>query len=224
MMRRRDRIRTVSADVPHYPTIHGFCGTRVYRAWHEMHRRCEDETRPGFQNYGGRGITVCDRWDTFENFYADMGEPPEGTSIDRIDNDLGYSPDNCRWATKKEQNRNQRTNRLLTFQGETLPLAAWAERVGLTAGMIYLRLKKGWSVERALSEPRQNRLLTYNGETLPVCEWAKRVKEKGVTYGMLIARLDHGWPIERVLNEPPDEAKRAIQKARWAKHHQKTEQ
>lgn len=83
--------------------------TRAYQCWKNLRARCANENRPDYERYGGRGITVCDRWaNSFESFYADMGDPPPGRSIDRIDNDKGYSPDNCRWATVSEQNSNQR--------------------------------------------------------------------------------------------------------------------
>ena len=90
---------------------HGMEGTRTYRSWDGMLQRCHNPRNPRYPDYGGRGITVCERWCSFANFYADMGERPEGTSIDRIDNDGNYELGNCRWATASEQQRNQRRRR-----------------------------------------------------------------------------------------------------------------
>lgn len=134
-------------------TKHGACDTPVYRAWCAVRYRCENPKDKSWSNYGGRGITVCERWQTFENFYADMGDPPEGTSIDRKDNDGNYEPENCRWATAREQARNRRNNRLVTYGGVTQPIAVWAEQSNVPVRRVYKRLDAGWSLSRALTEP-----------------------------------------------------------------------
>ncbi len=128
-----------------------------YPVWVHMKQRCRDKHIPEFPDYGGRGITVCGRWlHSFENFLADMGPRPSlSHSIDRIDNDGPYSPDNCRWATLKEQNRNKRTNHLLEFNGQIRNISEWAEIVQIPAGSIARRIKNGWSVMRALTAPRR---------------------------------------------------------------------
>lgn len=140
---------------------HGFSGrhnTRpVYRVWAAMKRRCLNPKVREFARYGGRGITVCARWMEFENFLADMGEPHPGMSIDRINVDGNYEPGNCRWATATEQSRNQRSNRMLTIDGETLCVAAWAERSGVNKGAVYARLALGWPERDAVFGSVSNR-------------------------------------------------------------------
>lgn len=121
---------------------HGFNGTSTYSSWACMKERCLNPKNKGYKDYGGRGITVCERWMRFEDFLADMGEKPEGATIERIDNDKGYFPENCRWASKLEQNRNRRSNRRITFQGETRTLSEWAEILGIHWGTLLSRLKK----------------------------------------------------------------------------------
>lgn len=127
------------------------------RRWLGMIGRCEDPKNKAFHLYGGRGIAVCERWrSSFANFLADVGTPPTPQhTIDRIDNDGNYEPDNVRWATMAEQNRNRRSNRLLTFCGDTMCIVEWGERLGLSGRSIRRRLGRGWSVERALGTPAQ---------------------------------------------------------------------
>lgn len=118
-----------------------------------MIERCTNPNDQQYERYGGRGIKVCERWRKFENFLADMGEPPPGLQIDRIDNEGDYCSSNCRWATRVQQARNKRNNRVIEYRGRAQPLAAWAEETGLNANTIRHRLNLGWSVERALTEP-----------------------------------------------------------------------
>jgi hypothetical protein len=139
-----------------FATKHGYGGKHksgTYSSWANMITRCTYEKHGSYPNYGGRGIKVCERWLKFENFLKDMGPRPPGHSIDRIDSNSGYEPVNCRWATTKEQARNVRTNKLLTFNAETLCLAEWAEKLGISEDVIGSRISNGWTVERALSTP-----------------------------------------------------------------------
>ena len=116
-----------------------------------MIARCYNPNNAAYNRYGGRGITVCKRWRKFENFLADMGNRPSSKySIDRIDNSGNYTRENCKWSTMKEQCRNRRNNRLLTLNGETHCVAEWVDIVGIRSDTIRARLKRGWSVERAL--------------------------------------------------------------------------
>lgn len=139
-----------------YGLRHGHASrlTPEYMAWRNIKSRCTNESTPGFHLYGGRGISFCDRWHVFENFLEDMGERPgPGHSIDRIDNSLGYSPDNCAWRDKKTQSRNTRSNRLVSFGGKTMPIASWADEVGINRHAIGRRIAAGWSVLDALTVP-----------------------------------------------------------------------
>lgn len=126
---------------------------RIYTIWSGIKDRCLNPKNARFKDYGGRGITICDAWLAFEGFHADMGDGPPGLQIDRIDNDGPYSPENCRWASPKEQSNNTRRNRVLTFRGETRTVSEWEQHLGLPRRMIFNRLKSGWTHERALSTP-----------------------------------------------------------------------
>lgn len=118
-----------------------------------MMLRCNNASNAAFPYYGARGISVCERWHKFVNFLADMGERPEGKTLDRIDTNGPYSPENCRWATVGEQGSNRRSNRKFTAFGLTANLTQWAEFTGLSHGTISARLRKGWSPERIVTQP-----------------------------------------------------------------------
>ena len=131
---------------------HGHFGTTTYRRWADMKRRCDTSTS-NRKIYFDRGIKYCKKWATFEGFLEDMGECPSGYSLDRIDNDKGYTKLNCRWATPKEQARNRRSNTLLTHKGKSLTISEWSEITGIKRSTIAQRYYVyGWSVDRALSK------------------------------------------------------------------------
>ena len=131
--------------------------TPTYETWRDMRKRCGDRKCKHYANYGGRGITVCERWQvSFENFLADMGERPEGDiSLDRIDVNGNYEPGNCRWATRVEQANNKRNNVMLTLNGVTKSQEQWAKELNLSHGAIVRRIKAGWPIERVLDPVRQ---------------------------------------------------------------------
>ena len=133
---------------------HGMSRTPEYQAWLHMKDRCFNPNHKRYSDYGGRGITVCDRWLNLENFLADIGSRPSPKhSLDRIDNDGNYCHENCRWATKAEQQNNQRTNRLITIGCVTLTIAQWEKEMGYKQGIIWSRLKDGWSEYKAVMTP-----------------------------------------------------------------------
>lgn len=135
---------------------HGMSRTRTYRIWHTMRQRCGNPNSTYYAYYGGRGIKVCDEWSDFEKFFADMGEAPPGLSIDRIDNAKGYQPDNCRWATKREQQNNMRSNVRVSHDGRTMTIADWGRETGLGKSIIIKRLAAGWSVSDALTTAKKH--------------------------------------------------------------------
>ncbi len=125
-----------------------------YWIWNSMKQRCLNTANKQYPDYGGRGITVCDRWIEFQNFYADMGEKPKNKSLERRDNNQGYSPENCYWADRKSQNSNKRNNIYLTAKGEVFTLTEWTRKTGICHSTIVLRLKAGWPEEIAATAPK----------------------------------------------------------------------
>ena len=133
-------------------------GTPTYHSWHGMLDRCRNPNHIKYKHYGGRGITVCDLWLKFENFFADMGEKPKGLTLDRKDNDGNYELNNCRWITQKEQCRNMRGNwDPITYKGESKLPVEFAEIHGIDPGTLKSRLLRGWSTERAIETPINTR-------------------------------------------------------------------
>ena len=134
-------------------TKHGECNSDEYKAWAQMKSRCYNKNYTNFKLWGGRGIVVCDKWRaSFGNFLKDMGrKPSKKHSLDRINNDKGYSLDNCRWATRVEQSRNQSRNNIIEFAGTKKCLQEWSECTGINRGTISSRLRRGWSINKSLT-------------------------------------------------------------------------
>lgn len=130
---------------------HGMTGTRAYSIWTNMKNRCFSEKNKKYKDYGGRGITVCNRWkSSFTNFFTDMGPPPEGYSIERIDVNGNYEPSNCKWATMKEQQNNRRNNLILEYQSQKYTLQQLCDLLNKNSDKVSQRLKRGDSLEYAL--------------------------------------------------------------------------
>lgn len=139
-------------------TTHGQANkTRTYAIWKEMRKRCMNPLHHSYSLYGGRGITICERWGDYSNFLADMGEVPDNIhSLDRIDFNGNYEPTNCRWADKKTQANNTRANIFIKYRGELLTLKQWAEKLRIPYACVYQRIfKLSWPIEKAFTEPVQ---------------------------------------------------------------------
>lgn len=132
---------------------------REYTSWRSMKLRCLNKNAPAYSRYGGIGIKICKQWiNSFETFYKDMGPRPIGKSLERINNKKGYYPNNCKWATRKEQQNNTRTNRFITYKGETLTITQWENKLNFATDRLYIRLKLGWPIEKALTQPIRKRV------------------------------------------------------------------
>jgi len=134
-------------------TRHGKSHESIHNIWKGMNSRCNTPTCSTYKHYGARGIKICERWKSFENFYADMGDRPAGMTLERIDNSGNYEPSNCKWATHKEQMRNRRFNNVITYNGQTKCMSAWADELGIKIGTLWHRIEiAGWSIFRAFNE------------------------------------------------------------------------
>jgi hypothetical protein len=127
--------------------------SRTYRSWSTMKIRCDNPKDPAYSKYGGRGIIYDPAWKDFTTFLEDMGERPEGTTLDRKDNNGPYTKDNCRWATHEEQANNRRNTWYVEWQGRTQSVRAWADELGMTYKVLSMRLLSKWTIERAMTTP-----------------------------------------------------------------------
>lgn len=135
-------------------STHGLTSSSTYTSWKAMKFRCENESSKDYKNYGGRGIKVCERWSkSFIEFHNDMGDRPVGTSIDRIDPNGNYDPNNCRWASFEKQGNNKRVNFIIEHEGKTMTVSEWAREYGIEPKTLSYRVKSGWDIEAALNTP-----------------------------------------------------------------------
>lgn len=181
---------------------HGKSDSQEWKSWRAIRQRCLNANSKDYARYGGKGITLCDRWMAFENFYEDMGDAPGPEyTVDRIDGTKGYSPDNCRWATPIEQAQNKRSNRVLLFNGELKCVAEWERVLGFPKDLILDRISRGWDVEEALTTPPIDcrKLISFNGKTMGIAEWAREI---GIGSKTLAYRIRTGWSIEQALSTP----------------------
>lgn len=153
-MRGKHTVGVQGSVAIHGHTVNGR-RSKTFCSWANMIQRCNNPKNPYFKNYGARGISIHERYLSFENFLEDLGEKPENLSLDRIDNERGYEPENLRWADRTTQQRNRRSNHLITAFGRTQPLTAWAYETGFKIGTIRTRLASGWPPEKALAAPLQ---------------------------------------------------------------------
>lgn len=186
--------------------------TAEFKIWLHIEQRCTNPNRKGYENYGGRGIKVCDEWTSkkqprgqaFMNFLNHVGpRPSENHTIDRIDVNGDYAPGNVRWATIQEQANNRTNNRILEFQGRKQNVSMWAKELGLSTGLLHSRLALGWTAEEALTMPSDKGLrrqsMVYKGEKIT---WTELAARHNIRADTLKWRVEQGWTMEEALNTP----------------------
>ena len=178
-----------------FEVVHGETGTRLHNIWIGIKTRCYNPNHHNYKDYGGRGIKMCDTWKndylSFAKWSRENGYL-EDLSIDRINVDGDYSPENCRWTDRKTQGNNKRNNVMITVNGQTLSRAEWARKNNIPVGAILARQSRGWSDEDSVMTPIENniRQITINGETHTYSEWEKI---KGLGSGTISTRIRRGW-------------------------------
>lgn len=145
--------------------VHGMSRTKIHSIWKAMKQRCLNPKNQRYKDYGGRGISICDRWLDFQNFYEDVGDYPIGMTLDRRNNDKGYSPENCRWITYRDNNNNTRRSVYVEYKGETKTLSQWCTLLGLNNNAMKTRLNYNWDIERAFTTPVKKYKPRKNGTT-----------------------------------------------------------
>ena len=180
----------------------------LYGVWNTMRARCESPKHNRYHIYGGRGITVCAEWQDYTKFrsWASRSGYRSGLQIERVDTNGNYEPSNCEWRSPKDQQRNRRNNRIVTYKGVSKPLAAWADdyRCVVPYKVLWGRLEEGWEFEKALITPQRRtggyRLITAFGETKSVTEWVNDPRCGAGTVKTLWKRINDGWPAERAVS------------------------
>jgi hypothetical protein len=184
-------------------TKHGLRHTSEYTSWALMKGRCLNPNNAKYPRYGGRGITVCRRWvNDFAAFYADMGPKPSPQhTLDRINNNRGYSPANCRWALPTTQSNNRHTTRLFAYKGAQDTLRGFAKRYEISYKLLKNRLELGWTLAKAIATPlgADEKRVTFRGRTQSLSAWGREV---GISGGRISERLREGWSVERALTQP----------------------
>lgn len=151
--------RNISTPIVHGHTKRSNGRSSTYYTWQGMKTRCTNEKVKSFKDYGGRGITICEKWLTFEGFLEDMGERPKNTTIDRINNNKGYYKENCQWTTKIKQANNQSTNVKITINGETYGMCEWSRKLEISSSILSYRLKHGWKPEELHLSVKQRNVM-----------------------------------------------------------------
>ena len=173
---------------------------RLRSIYNGMRLRCYNKNSVNYKYYGGKGVTICDEWLlSFENFFdwAINNGYNENLTIDRIDSEKEYSPDNCKWSTKKEQAYNRSMSVKLTLNGRTMYMTEWAEELGIDKKTLSWRYRNGWSDEEILSN-KKDIILTYNGESKNLLEWSKKT---GIKKSTLWDRYNRGWEVKDILTK-----------------------
>jgi hypothetical protein len=182
----------------------------LHAVWRAMLARCENPKQNRYHHYGGRGITVCPEWHDYTRFrsWASRTGYRKGLQLDRLDNDGNYAPSNCAWRSPKDQQRNRRNNRIITFQGVSKPLAEWADdpRCVVAYKVLWERLEDGWDFAAALTTPQRRkggyRLIEAFGESKSVTEWVNDPRCQAGSVKTLWNRVNLGWPPERAITAP----------------------
>lgn len=190
---------------------HGLSKTPTYITWSSMKARCTGARHTQYKYYGAKGITYDPSWASFEVFLADMGERPDGHTLDRIDSNANYNKENCRWATPKMQARNRTSNRPIAHKGEEKTVAEWAEELGMKYVTLLARLNtNGWDIEKAFNEQVAARITDednelcrgdiyeWQGESHTLAEWSRRLD---IPIGTMYSRLRFGYPLEEVFKK-----------------------
>lgn len=203
----RDNTRSCGCLGAETHKTHGQSSTRLYKVWSSMKHRCSNPNDASYEIYGGRGIAVCDGWQSFEGFraWASVSGYRQGLTLERVDADGNYEPGNCTWIPKSAQSNNTSRSRRITFRGGTRTLKDWAIALDVPYARLFGRLKLGWSIERAFTEPptprdrAHTRPIEHDGRSQSVASWGR---DLGIPSKTIHSRLARGWTIEAALRTP----------------------